>query len=115
VIDRRRSAARCRPEIFVLRGGEEQAGVFPPWKLIRLDGLACSPAPKEELQIDPDHIERDMIALMEAQRRDCTGVGGFCQLTTLTEYSITQRILRRWPVTECDQLPPELINSLRAA
>jgi hypothetical protein len=56
-----------------------------------------------------------MIGLMEQQRHDCTGVGGFCQLTTLTEHSITQRILRRWPISVVDQLPPSLIGSLTAA
>jgi hypothetical protein len=107
------SQARRSCEAYVIRGGEDQAGVFPPWKLIALDGLAFTPAPKQDIPFDPDCIERDMIALMEAQRRDCTGVGGFCQLTTLTEHAITQRVLCRWPISEVDHLPPALLDSLR--
>jgi len=48
--------------------------------------------------VDPNHIERDMITLMEAQRREFPQVGGFCELTSLTQHTVTQRILRRWPV-----------------
>jgi hypothetical protein len=48
--------------------------------------------------IDPDtiHLERDMIAVMEAQRREFPLVGGFCQLMSLTQHTVTQRISRRW-------------------
>ena len=44
-------------------------------------------------------VERDIVALTEAQRRDCLGVDGFCQLTTVTKDAITQRILRHWPIS----------------
>jgi hypothetical protein len=107
------SQARRSCEAYVIRGGADQACVFPPWKLIALDGLAFAPQPKDDVPFDPEHIERDMVALMEAQRRDCTGVGGFCQLTTLTEHAITQRVLCRWPISEVDHLPPALLDSLR--
>ncbi len=44
---------------------------------------------------DDDGLEHDMLALMEAQRREYPKIiGGFCQLTTLTQHSVTQRILR---------------------
>jgi hypothetical protein len=92
------SNARCRCEAYLLRGGEEQENVFPPWKLLPLQGLMYSPPPKEDVPFDPDRVDESMLALMEVQKRDCMGVGGFCQLTTLTQGGITQQILRRWPV-----------------
>ena len=92
------SNARGRCEAYLLRGGEEQEKVFSPWKLVPVRGIMYSPPPDEAVPFDPEHAERDLLALIEAQQRDCTGVGGFCQLTTLTQDGITQRILRRWPV-----------------
>jgi hypothetical protein len=37
-----------------------------------------------------------MIAVVEAQRSEFPeAIGGFCQLTSLTQHDVTQRILRR--------------------
>jgi hypothetical protein len=58
--------------------------------------LLAWPAISKHVEVDPNQIERDMIVLIEAQRREFPLVGGFCQLTSLTEYTVTQRILRRW-------------------
>jgi hypothetical protein len=93
------SQERQRCEAYLIRGGEERPNIFPPWKLMAVKDLMFAPPPSEDVPFDPDHVERDILALMEAQRRDCTGVGGYCQLTLLTEHAVTQRILRRWPVT----------------
>jgi len=61
-----------------------------------LDGAPCTPVPSQHVDVDPNHVERDIIALMEAQRQNFPQVGGFCQLTSLTQHAVTQRILRRW-------------------
>jgi hypothetical protein len=63
---------------------------------MELDGVACAPVPSQHVDVDSNHVERDMIAVMEAQRREFPQVGGFCQLTTLTQHAVTQRILRRF-------------------
>ncbi len=45
--------------------------------------------------IDGANLEREMVELMEALRRELPEImGGVCQLTMLTQH---QRILRRWP------------------
>jgi hypothetical protein len=93
------SAARQQCEAYFIRAGDEQGErSYPSWKLIELDGLAGGPVPSTYVEVDPDHIEHDTIALMEAQRREFPLVGGFCQLTSLTEQTVTERILRRWPI-----------------
>jgi hypothetical protein len=70
----------------------------PPWKLLAVQGLVYV-TPPPETHFDPAHVERDFLALMERQRNGCTGVGGFCQVTTLTEHAVTQKILKRWPIS----------------
>jgi hypothetical protein len=42
------------------------------------------------------YFERDMVIHMQAQRREFPKIGGFCQMTTLTQSGVTQRITRRW-------------------
>jgi hypothetical protein len=92
------SAARRQCECYYIRGGEEQGeGSFPPWTLFELDGVQCGPPLSKHVDVHPNHIERDMIAVMEAQRCEFPLVGGFCELTSLTQHAVTQRILRRWP------------------
>ena len=87
--------------MYFIRSGEDQGKrSFPPFKLIELDGVTCGPVPSKYIEVDPNHLERDMIAVMEAQRREFPQVGGFCQLTSLTQHAVTQRILRRWPGDE---------------
>jgi hypothetical protein len=91
------SAARRQCEAYFIRAGEEQGEqACPPWKLIECDGFGYRPPISKHVEVDPNHIERDMIALMEAQRREFPLVGGFCELTSLTQHAVTQRILRRW-------------------
>jgi hypothetical protein len=63
------------------------------------DGVACAPVPSQHIEIEPagEHVERDLLAIMEAQRAEFPQkVGGFCQLTSLTQHAVTCRILRRW-------------------
>lgn len=99
------STARSQAEAYFIWAGEESGlADYPcaPFKLTPVDVGMCSPSLHVDLDIDLDlhHIERDMIAIIEAQRRELPViVGGFCQLTTLTEHAVTQRILRRWPVS----------------
>ena len=67
-------------------------------RALELDGVACGPVPSLHVDIDVNgNLERDMVAMMEAQRRELPQVGGFCQLTTLTQHTVTQRILRGGP------------------
>ncbi len=58
---------------------------YPPWKLIELHGVSCGPMPSEYIEVDPNHLERDMIDVMEAQRREFPQDGGFCRLTSVTQ------------------------------
>ena len=65
------SAARQRCEACYIRGGDEHdEALGPPWRLIEIDGLAAGPAPSQDVAFDATHIERDMVVLMEAQRRE---------------------------------------------
>jgi hypothetical protein len=64
------------------------------------DHLMYAPIPEAEPPFDWAHVERDMVVIMEAQREECTGVGGYCLLTSLTQDTITQRVLKRWPLSE---------------
>jgi hypothetical protein len=95
------STARSQAEAYYIWGGEKSDLAdcsCPPFKLMRLEGLACAPVPSQHVDVDPNHIERDMLAVMEAQRSEFPlAIGGFCQLTSLTQHAVTQRILRRWP------------------
>ncbi len=53
--------------------------------------------PSLHVEIDVNgNLDRDMVAMMEAQRREFPQIDGLCQLTTLTQHTVTQRILRRW-------------------
>jgi hypothetical protein len=93
------SNARSQAEAYYIWGGDESGLTdcsCPPFELMELDGVAFAPVPSQHVDVDPDHVERDMVALMEAQRRDFPEIGGFCQITTLTQGGVTQRILRRW-------------------
>jgi hypothetical protein len=71
--------------------------------LTKLNGVART-VPSQHVDVDPNHVERDMIAVMEAQRREFPQVGGFCQLPTLRQHTVTQRILLRWP-DRCEGVP----------
>lgn len=90
------SAARQQCEAYFIRSGGEIEGHAPARKLIELDAAAALPAPSQLVHVDADNPEPGMIDVMEAQRREFPEVGGFCQVTTLTRDTITQRILRRW-------------------
>jgi hypothetical protein len=92
------SAERQRCEVFLIRGGDDDPDVYPPWQLISLeDGtLLCAPPPSEEVEFHPARIEQDMVSLMEVQRRGQPRVGGFCELATLTRDGIVHKILKRW-------------------
>jgi hypothetical protein len=91
------SPARRQCEAYFIRAGDEQGErSYPPFKLVGLDGVACGLVPSKHVAVDPNHLERDTVAMMEAQRREFPQIGGFCQLTSLTQHTVTQRILRRW-------------------
>jgi hypothetical protein len=96
------STARSQAEAYYIWGGDESD--LPdcscqPFTLMWLDGACVTPVPSEHVEIEPagERVERDMIAIMEAQRRELPlMIGGFCQVTSLTQHAVTQRILRRW-------------------
>jgi hypothetical protein len=79
--DPRYSAAR--QEVREGHGGENSWWCGDGGELRTLISIISAP---------PNHIERDMIAVMEAQRRLVPKVGGFCQLTSLRQHTVTQRI-----------------------
>ena len=99
------SAARQQCEAYFIRAGDERREYPHPFRLIPIDCLFGGPWLPMETWLSPDcddndddGLEHDMIALMEAQRHKMPQfIGGFCQVTTLTQHSVTQRILRRWP------------------
>jgi hypothetical protein len=99
------STARQQCEAYVIRGGAQPVDGFPPRTLIEIPGFAAAPAPSRLVRIDPDHVDRDMLAVMEMQRRDSQRIGGHCELTTLTQHTVTQRILRRWAGDDRPHVP----------
>lgn len=89
---RRRSEAAA----FFIKAGN--------WKLIAIDPVFAAPLPSS-FQPAGDLTEQmaadNIIAILEAQRREFPqAVGGFVQLTTVTEDAISERILRRWDLPE---------------
>ncbi len=96
------STARSQAEAYYIWGGDESdfpGCSCPPFTLMWLDGACCAPVPSQHIEIEPagEHVERDLLAIMDAQRAEFPQkVGGFCQLTSLTQHAVTQRILRRW-------------------
>jgi hypothetical protein len=91
------SSARRRTECYFIRAGIEIENYVPPWQRIWIADLCALPTPTRAVPFGGD-IEGFMLATMEAQREDFPQhVGGFCQITSLSEHGIAQRILRRWP------------------
>ena len=52
-------------------------------------GVACGLSLSKHVDVDPNHIERDIIAVTEAQHREFPLVGGGWPLTSLTKYIVT--------------------------
>jgi hypothetical protein len=110
------SAIRAQAEAYFIRAGAEQYldGSFPPFKLIELDAVLCAPWPSSlfsasGLNENDESVCRNMTAVMEAQRDEFPGrIGGFLQLITLTEQTITSRILRQWAANP-HQITPDMI------
>jgi len=81
---------------------ELMSPAVPPYTLLRLQGVATLPLFHELPSANGD--EELMVRIMQAQRerKHLAGhiVGGFVQLTTITENEIAQRIAHRWPEDE---------------
>lgn len=85
---------------------------LPPWtmKLLQGDSALVFASPMNEQMVgalqrqgldiwaERVSVEAHGLALMREQRRSCTIVGGFCQLTTVMRSGIFTSILERWPI-----------------
>jgi hypothetical protein len=73
---------------------------LPAFKLFQIPSTGFAPKPSQLPELDADGDEeclhRNMVEVMALQRREFPMIGGFVQLTTLTDAGISQRILRRW-------------------
>jgi hypothetical protein len=94
--------------------------------LIKLGDIVMSPVPTLQDVIaadfegidadaDPDTVIWSMSKHLEMQRHmtlpaDIGGIGGFAQLTTISPYGITQRVLHRWPDEIGGFLRPEPVD-----
>ncbi|MCJ2078785.1 hypothetical protein MKK68_24615 [Methylobacterium sp. E-016] len=107
------STARDRVEAYGMHSKAWNGG--EPWALVPISEGALSPV-DDQVMADFDAIvdrigdprlmpEAAAVQIMESQRsrpfvledgKKVVGVGGFCQLTTLTRAGITSRILKRW-------------------
>lgn len=119
-----------KPMVFFIRtpGEHDSSGVgwppyllmpvgvtmFGPWPSDRL--IAASGLTKPDPDDAPDTIARKLHKLLELQRRTpaedgFSRVGGFAELTTITENGIDQRILCQWPEDHVgDQMSPLSID-----
>lgn len=91
-------------EIYYLPGHENAAGVgFPAFKLTKIPRHCVMPDPDlGAMRIGwkiPDELDadRDGIHLMECQRREKFGAGGFIERTDITRTGIHSRIVKWWP------------------
>jgi hypothetical protein len=93
-------------EIYYLPGHEHAAHLgFPAFKLTRIARNCWFPSPDPEVakQIgwhipawNESDADRDGINLMECQRREKFGAGGFIHRTDITRAGINSRILKYW-------------------
>jgi hypothetical protein len=118
------SAKRNRPESYIVAAPRQQPQATPPWSLIDLPEILIAPS-ITELQIHaaqwsvPKSAEafnpaEDGLKLLQAQRarRPTLNVepkphyvGGFIQLTTISDAGVDTKILHRWPDKVGERLP----------
>lgn len=94
------------PDSYVVVSHNRSPGIAP-WTVVDTGAAYLSPFSEDVANAlkskfpDPNvgcmDAARDGLAIMELQRSQFPRVGGFAQLTTVTEWSITMRVLKRWP------------------
>ncbi len=114
-----------RVPITNTREEAEASPFFPePFKLVRLPNNVQTPVPADQVipanfegfdvDADPAVVVWTLRKMLEMQHRmelpaGVGGVGGFAQLTTISEAGISQRLLQKWPedrIGQCIKAPP---------